>query len=170
MLEHAQLLSETEDIQATLSAESGREPLPRTVRRYPLGAFDIEVEDCPPGWEEPAWWLHVLGRIRVFEGLKTNWDSYGAPAIAVRAMGETIKFLCDWLPPDAPAPDIVPLPDGNIQVEWHMEGFDLEIKISEHGPCGVFLYEHHSGEELDVPIRGDMTAIASGLHHFSWYR
>lgn len=58
--------------------------------------------------------------------MEHNWDSYGAPPIDERAIKKALEML-DLLPGPWSA---VPCVDGNVQLEQHINGFDIEIQIS----------------------------------------
>ncbi len=59
-------------------------------------------------------------RQRLLE-LKPDWDSYGAKPISAAA----IITLCGF--------STVPCSDGGIQLEVHLHGFDVEIRIGPDG-------------------------------------
>jgi hypothetical protein len=61
--------------------------------------------------------------------LKDNWDSYGAPMISKRAVDAALQ-LRNVL---ATAPSFVPMSDGGVQLEWHSQGFDVELEIEPNG-------------------------------------
>lgn len=60
--------------------------------------------------------------------LQPGWDSYSAKAINAIAVNRALRF-CEWLADDAPVPDLVPLNDGGVQLEWHTEGMDEEMEF-----------------------------------------
>lgn len=57
----------------------------------------------------------------ILAALKPGWDSYGACAIAPDAIRAARVMLS--------APSVVPCSDGGVQLEWHRDGFDIEIRI-----------------------------------------
>ncbi len=52
------------------------------------------------------------------------------------------------MPENAPPPSIVPLTDGGLQVEWHLNGRDLEIVIAADEPP-TFCYWRPDGNAED---------------------
>jgi hypothetical protein len=60
--------------------------------------------------------------------LKPGWDSYGgkAPTREALHVAETVAL---W------APQVVPMSHGGVQLEWHVNGVDLEIEIKPDCPA-----------------------------------
>lgn len=67
---------------------------------------------------EPAPAVDVLADLRK---LGPNWNSYGALPPTERALkiAETMTTNAPW---------ICPTNDGGVQIEWHCNGFDIEIR------------------------------------------
>jgi hypothetical protein len=57
--------------------------------------------------------------------LKPDWDSYGAPSIHEITLEKAQVFLRSV--------EYVPLPDGGVQLEWHIFGVNLEIEFHPDG-------------------------------------
>lgn len=65
--------------------------------------------------------------------LTDNWDSYGGKPITQFALAEA-ELLLDALERiQAVEPFICPCSNGGLQLEWHRNGYDLEIEISPEG-------------------------------------
>lgn len=61
--------------------------------------------------------------------LKKNWDSYGGQAIRRKAVDAAIRIRAAV----ATEPSFVPMSNGGVQVEWHRQGFDIELEVSPDG-------------------------------------
>lgn len=65
-------------------------------------------------------------RFRELAALESNWDSYGAVVINPECIRKARELYYrqhgDW--------SIVPCSDGSVQLEQHVDGFDIEILIS----------------------------------------
>lgn len=61
--------------------------------------------------------------------LKHGWNSYGGRAIKSQA----IEHARELLEKGPTGPSIVPCNNGNVQLEWHCNGMDVEIEIGENG-------------------------------------
>ena len=77
-------------------------------------------------WIEPVT-ERMIGLLR----LRSNWDSYGAKWIAVRAVMGTLLLLRDVMGPDTSVPHVIPAPHGGINLEWSRGGYELEIETTD---------------------------------------
>jgi hypothetical protein len=60
---------------------------------------------------------------------------------------QALRVLVEVMEIDSPAPSVVPLSDGGIQVEWHRHGRNLEIEFPADSAPGFYYYE--DGNELE---------------------
>ncbi|MBI3683271.1 MAG: hypothetical protein HY235_23105 [Acidobacteria bacterium] len=70
------------------------------------------VRVTPPAWLKPT--------IQSFLGLLQlphNWDGYGAVRIQEQIVQQALMALVQVMDDDTPAPSVVPLSDGGVQVE-----------------------------------------------------
>lgn len=65
---------------------------------------------------------------------KDNWDGHGSAAVTKAA----IDTACTM--------QVVPLPGGGIQIEWHAGGMDIEIEIDETGRIADVWSQHAEGK------------------------
>ncbi len=77
----------------------------------------------------PRWISDVIDSLNSILALEENWDSYGACSVSIETALATITLLCSVMGEKTPLPSIVPTPSGNIQLEWHEFGIDLEVEI-----------------------------------------
>src|SRR5437660_1648313 len=87
------------------------------------------------GWDKVV--AERLVRLRLF---RSGWDGHQARPIS----RTVVDYACSLLPqimvmsPGVPVPFIAPLPSGGLQLEWHRNGWDLEIEIA--GPGELYIY------------------------------
>jgi len=62
--------------------------------------------------------------------LEPGWDGYGGIAVKPRVAGHALKFLRAIGPHTELMPDIVPMPDGGLQLEWFFGDYEVEVEIS----------------------------------------
>lgn len=77
-----------------------------------------------PLWVEPT----IRALVERMQ-LPQNWDSYGAKAVTAAAVARALDILTRVMGNGSPTPDVVPLTDGGIQMEWHTANWELEITI-----------------------------------------
>jgi hypothetical protein len=101
----------------------------------------------------------ALERLAEFQGLGDDWDSYGAAPISPDAIdlarelaAEIISSHALSIRPAGYSFDVIPTPDGGVQLEWGVGTTHLEIAI---GPDGALSYLH-------VVTTGDQRLSASG--------
>ena len=71
--------------------------------------------------------------------LPPNWDSYGAGAIDPNVVHDAMNYINGLLGPTSPAPRVIPLSSGGLQVEWHRNGVDLEV-VFDRGEAPFFYF------------------------------
>lgn len=64
----------------------------------------------------------AVRRVVALAQLSPGWDSYGGKAIREHALMKALVIAGEL-------PEVVPVSDGGAQVEWHLKGFDIEIRI-----------------------------------------
>jgi hypothetical protein len=64
--------------------------------------------------------------------LKKNWNSYGAEPIDFEAAQAADLFLNKQV-------NIVPTSKGGVQLEWHVNGLDIEIEFDKNGIVGALV-------------------------------
>lgn len=85
--------------------------------------------DSPP----PAWFSEVVRRCSQLLSLRSGWDSYGARSVDVESIIAALQVLLLTMRPRTPTPELVPTPRGTVQLEWHIQGIDLEIDVLSRG-------------------------------------
>ena len=96
--------------------------------------------------EQAPLWLPVVERSLVaLYDLPPNWDTYGSPAIAQRALAAGVKILFSITSRDTAPPMIVPTSVGGIQLEWQSDVVDIEINIAPDGQASLFMQHRNNG-------------------------
>lgn len=72
----------------------------------------------------------VRRRLQELRTLPDGWDGYRGRAVTERTAARVHAVLSACLSPTGRYPSIVPGPSGDVQVEWHWGGVDLELGIS----------------------------------------
>lgn len=101
----------------------------------------------------------ALARIQELAELNDNWDSYGAISPTKQAILGAVQLINDLLDETSPAPDIFPVPNGNLQLEWSCFGFNLEIEVESLGRCHVFCEKLDDGTHWEKTLTYDLTEV-----------
>jgi hypothetical protein len=115
----------------------------------------------------PATCTDIVRRLEEVAGLDEGWDGYGADRISPRAILSAHDFLSYHLPDDYPAPAVVPMTGGRVQLEWHRGKRSLEL---EFGPDATVHYLKWPGKitEAEEEVVGlDDRETLSGL--LGWF-
>jgi hypothetical protein len=71
--------------------------------------------------------------------------------------------LVEVMDNDAPAPSVVPLSDGGVQLEWHRRGRNLEIEFPADEAPGFYYYEDGSEFESEGQVSRSYDRIQTYL-------
>ncbi len=98
------------------------------------------------------WMQHAIDRLGHLCRLRRGWDGHnGLPANKSTALFAS-SVIGSLMLPNIPAPSIMPLSYGGIQVEWHRNGWDIEIEIA--GPNQVFVYTRELTSGIEQEFSG----------------
>lgn len=78
--------------------------------------------------------LQILDKLSTISRLPQGWDDMRAKEITYVVLSTALRivsFLATH--PSFTPPQIFPLPDGGMQIEWHIDNNDLEIEIDPIG-------------------------------------
>jgi hypothetical protein len=84
-------------------------------------------------------WLaaHMEDRLNALLRLRLGWDGYRAQPLSMDAVEAAVDVLFGMADDLSLPPQLFPLPDGGIQMEWHADGEDLEIEVDPAGSAHV---------------------------------
>jgi hypothetical protein len=77
-----------------------------------------------------SWLINALAELAPLVEMGENWDGYGAPAIRPAVVVAALMFLQSIAVPGMIAPAIVATGRGNVQLEWHRHGVEIDVEIS----------------------------------------
>lgn len=124
-------------------------------------AFQIEWQDY--GQPLPPWFDSLMQGFVDLLTLPENWDSYGAAPIVPTIINEALSLMNGLLGPTSPAPRVVPLSSGGLQLEWHRKGMDLEIIFDRDEAPFFYLRNRVSGEESEHALPQDRELLRSTI-------
>ena len=107
----------------------------------------VSISDVAGSWQGP-----VKERLEELIRLEEGWDGYAAFPVSFDNAMFAFRMLESICRPDTPAPQIVPGPSGDLQIEWHTHQGDIELWVV--GPNNVHalrqVSETQEDEELDL--------------------
>jgi hypothetical protein len=131
------------------------------------------VSTAKSGWEFqdtveipealPKWFGATLRKITELLQLAPNWDGYGASEVRQDVAAKALTALWNLLENDSPAPNVVPLGDGGIQVEWHRYGRSLELEFPASGAASFYYYEDATEVESEGLLANSIAELRARL-------
>ncbi len=117
------------------------------VATLSLPQSEVVVEVSQP---EPTWLYPTLDRLQHLSRLSDNWDSYGGRPLTDEAVFTSLSVIARLLSDESVPPAIVPTSEGGVQLEWHREGDELEIRVAPGGEISAFRFNEAAGEAAEV--------------------
>lgn len=115
---------------------------------FPLGsAFQGGMSDCraseltessslsPRGtkigvpYPKSSWIADLRERLNELTSLSMGWDGYQGRPVSFSCAMFAANLIERLFVEDVPPPQLVPGADGTLQMEWHRNGFDIEIDV-----------------------------------------
>lgn len=92
--------------------------------------------------------------------LPGNWDSYGALPISLVALEYVGHLVTTFRDSGISMPELSPMTDGGVRVEWSDEQREVVIEVSGQGEPTVYYCDAESGEEHEGdPQEGDWRTV-----------
>jgi hypothetical protein len=132
--------SRTSDRRATID-------LPSTTRR-------VIVQENTSDWQRA-----LTPRLEQLIRLPLGWDGYRGRPISYACTTFAGQILVRLCRSDLAPPALVPGSDGSIQIEWHENGYDVELDVQ--GPNHVIAkrFDHVSEKDEEIELSNDFAAI-----------
>jgi hypothetical protein len=121
------------------------------------GYYDIVVDLGQQA--RPDWIMPTLSSIVQFLTLPPGWNSHAAAPVTLTAAQVGLDVLVAAAEQAAPAPAVVPLSSGGLQIEWHAGGIDLEVAIDHDGSVDLLFEDLESGDRSEQDLRGDLAPL-----------
>jgi hypothetical protein len=118
----------------------------------------------------------ALRKLDELRNLPEDWDSYGAEPINPNAIAKAKSIVTsvmmafgDIVGNVVQLTDVIPIADGDVQLEWVGPHAELEIEISPNGSIGLLYISISEGrrkyeETKDKSLNDVYTAIAKLIH------
>jgi hypothetical protein len=91
--------------------------------------------------------------------LEDGWDSYDAKSPSKKAIVGALQLSNDLFRPNTPDPDVFPVPNGNIQIEWSCQGYEIEIEVFSSTKSKVYFEDLNTGESWEEVFSYDLERL-----------
>lgn len=95
-----------------------------------------------------SWHMNAVVRAIGFVDLRPGWNGHHAPTPSFDAVMAILGALSN-LPADVIPPLVMPTAEGGAQLEWHQDGWNVEVVADPAGSLWAWLYHPTDGVEYD---------------------
>lgn len=98
--------------------------------------------------------------------LRDGWDGRRARAITTPAVQVAVQLLATLMNDASAPPQFFPLPDGGIQVEWHVGGNHIEVEIDRDGEAHVLARASNGAYVTEGIVTQEAPEVLSSARDF----
>ncbi len=118
----------------------------------------------PTTSSEPIWLKPTLARFAELAALRDNWDGRGSAKVRTDVLSFALRsVLPEVLPPTAPAPAVIPLGHGGVQLIWNTASAEIEVEVIAPNKIIACHFDKASGKEVDEPLTNNFSKLADLL-------
>src|SRR5712692_1746344 len=88
------------------------------------------------------WQVDTLRKLATVELLQANWDSYGSPPPADNVLDLTRNLVAGITATSVPAPRVIPISGGGIQLYWVKGNREIEVKLHSDLTAALLIVEN----------------------------
>lgn len=136
----------------------------RKVRFSAPGSNMLTTEDLT-AYSRNMWLLAVRDRMKTILDMEHGWDGYGAGKIPSATAVFTVQVLQDLWRTNLKAPDISPMSNGAIMIEWINADRELTLEI-ERPYVMSLTYEEGDEEVFQGEVQSDVSTISRHIEDF----
>ncbi len=105
------------------------------------------------------WIRDLADRFNELTSLTVGWDGYTGQPISFSCAQFAANLIECLFVDSVPEPQLVPGSDGTLQLEWHLNQFDLEIDVLAPYRVVASRFDHLSGKEEEIEVQTDFTEL-----------
>ena len=119
-------------------------------------------------FEDPIWLPSVQSQLEILTALPQGWDAMGSPPVRADIGEFAINYLLPKIMNDiTPAPSLVPVSGGGLQIEWHQNGMDIELFISGRFETEFYFSDLETGEVIEHELVADFSALEQFINRLN---
>lgn len=127
-----------------------------------VSAFDLRRR-------KPSWQDDMVSTLCRFVELPHGWDSYSGKPLRHDTGMFVLQLMNGMMGPSIPSPYLVPVSNGGVQIEWHQNGFDIELYVAAPYDCELTVHDHDSGTTRTYQLSSDFGALKDALRQLVNY-
>lgn len=99
---------------------------------------------------------HLSEGLDALGALPEDWDGYGAKPVSPLALNMAGNLIDALLRYPLPPPQLVPVPNGGVQLEWVGEAIEVDLELRPDGSAVFVCDDNMMGEEIDGELPDDL--------------
>lgn len=112
---------------------------------------------------DSAWHSRLMDRFNELTALPVGWDGYDGKPVSFQCASFAAAVLAKLFQNGVPAPSLVPGADGSLQIEWHRNGYDVELDVLDAQRVIAMRLNHQTQEEELLEVENDFSKIATWI-------
>jgi hypothetical protein len=112
----------------------------------------------------------ITHRLETLLELNAGWDGADAHSIDPEPLVVAGRLIAQAISAGLPEPELFPVPDGGVQVEWRAGPVELELEIEPGHSAIVFVCDdEQTGQQIDGELPPDRSRLALALARLAAY-
>ena len=112
---------------------------------------------------EKIWSMALSERFNALTSLPKGWDGYAGRPVSFTCAKFAAQILERLYDGEVPPPSLVPGSDGSLQIEWHINQYDIEIDVLAPFHLIATRFDILSGDEEEIELQADVTVLANWI-------
>ena len=115
-----------------------------------------------------AWRAGAVHRLNELCCLLKGWDGYHSDPVSFETANFALRMLDVACPSEGPTPSIVPGPNRDLQVEWHLANGDIELHVRAPNDVQAWRLSDRTDEDgEELALTNDFTLVAEWIKELS---
>ena len=111
------------------------------------------------------WAEAIENRFHEITTLPHGWDGYSGEPVSKQCAHFAKSMLEQLWVDGVPPPSIVPGSDGSLQVEWHRNGYDVELDVlGEDNVVATLNCRDYESQEIELEIQNNFSQILGWMN------
>ncbi len=112
----------------------------------------------------------IAHRLQTLLELRSGWDGAEGQQLNPEALVTAARVITQGISTGLPEPELFPVPDGGVQLEWRSGPLELELEIEPGYDAVVFVCEdEQTGQRLDGELPRDRSRLALAFARLAAY-
>lgn len=113
------------------------------------------------------WQQDAYTRLIHLMSLGRGWDGSDSPAVRPEIATFAWNGLFSVMTPKTPIPFIAPVSGGGLQLEWHADGLDIELYISQPSRAELYIEYQDGRDTVEENLSSDFELLSSAIKEIS---